>query len=196
MRTIHEVLEDETAASILAQITMSAEGITASIISKNTSIPQSTVYDHLRALEKDELIYAEKIKVKNSLIKKWYRTEQKTFPDTEYVDNNHYNMTILANKKDLSSRIRFSQAIARKSLVTLEEISNEDFSQIQKKSAEPVFMRQFILNKDDYQFVYRRLIEIEEELEKRNKSSMEDRGSLFKDEKYLIFYYGLPDLPT
>jgi len=78
MRSIHDVLADETSAAILAQITMNPEGLSASMISKNINIPQSTVYDHLRMLEKDQLIFSEEIKVKNFLKKIWYRTNQKT----------------------------------------------------------------------------------------------------------------------
>ncbi|MHA1989750.1 MAG: winged helix-turn-helix domain-containing protein [Candidatus Hodarchaeales archaeon] len=194
MRTIHDVLADETSAAILAQITMNTEGLSASMISKNINIPQSTIYDHLRMLEKDQLIFSEEVKVKNFLKKLWYRTEQKTFPDSQFMENKHYNTSLLSNTKDISSRIRFSQALVRKSLVTLESINEEDFAQIQKESTKPVFMRQFLINEDDYQYIFERIVEIEKKLEENNASSMEDRGALLEKEKCLIFYFGLPDL--
>ena len=131
MRSIHEVLADKSSAAILAQITIS-NGISASEISKNINIPQSTVYDHLRMLEKDKLIYSNEIKIKNFLKKIWYRTNRETFQDTKHVKNKHYNTTFLANSKDISSRIQFSQALVRSSLVKLEEINNNDFIQFQK----------------------------------------------------------------
>ncbi|OLS22326.1 MAG: hypothetical protein HeimC3_31250 [Candidatus Heimdallarchaeota archaeon LC_3] len=196
MRTIHDVLADETSAAILAQITMITEGLSASSISKNINIPQSTVYDHLRMLEKDQLIFSEEIKVKNFLKKIWYRTKQKTFPDSQYVENRIYNTTLLSNTKDISSRIRFSQALVRKSLVNLEGINAKEFAKIQKESAKPVVMRQLIINEEDYHFVIKRLIEIEKKLEEKNVTSMEDRGSLLKEENCLIFYFGLPDLES
>ena len=193
MRSIYEVLADKTSAAILAQITMS-EGISASNISKNINIPQSTVYDHLRMLEKDQLIYSNEIKIKNFLKKIWYRTNRKTFQDTRLVKNKHYNTTFLANSKDISSRIRFSQALVRSSLVKLEEINNNDFIQFQKESYNPVFLKQLIINIDDYQYFLERIRDLEKELEQKNPESMKDRGSLLKEEKYFIFYFGIPDL--
>ena len=145
-------------------------------------------------LEKDDLIFSEEEKVKNFLKKLWYRTDKKTFPDSQYVENKHYQTELLSNTKDISSRIRFSQALVRKNLVTLEEIDKNEFVHLQKESTKPVFMRQFIVNEDDYQYVFERLLEIEKKLEEKNKSSVEDRGALLKEEKYLIFYFGLPDL--
>jgi predicted transcriptional regulator len=175
MRSIHDVLADETSAAILAQITMNTEGISASMISKNINIPQSTVYDHLRMLEKDQLIFSEEVKIKNFLKKNWYRTEQKTFPDSQFVKNKHYNTSLLSNTKDI-------------------EIEAKEFAKIQKTDTKPVVMRQFIINEEDYQYMIRRMMEIEKELEEKNARSMKDTGSLLKEEKCLLFYFGLPDL--
>jgi predicted transcriptional regulator len=196
MRAIHDVLADETSAAILAQITMNTEGISASTISNNINIPQSTVYDHLRMLEKDQLIFSEEVKIKNFLKKIWYRTDQKTFPDSQFVKNKHYNTSLLSNTKDIGSRIRFSQALVRRNLVTLEEINAKDFAEIQKESTKPVVMRQFIINEEDYQYFIERMMEIEKELEEKNVTSRGDTGALLKEEKCLLFYFGVPDLET
>ncbi len=86
--------------------------------------------------------------------------------------------------------------MVRKSIVNLEEIKANEFAKIQKNSKKPVVMRQFIINEDDYQYMIKRMIEIEKELEERSPTSMGDRGSLFKEEKYLISYFGLPDIES
>ena len=195
MKSIHDVFEDETSAAILAQITKYGGKITASKISKNINIPLSTVYNHLRELEKDKFIIAEETRIKNLIKKYWRRTEKRINPKDSLIRNQKFNKLLPSDPLSANSYIKFLIARLREEFQKLKSMNTEKFASYQRDSNNPFNVLMLHITKEDYEFVLGKLFEIHDELQKRNKESMNpDRSHTLPDETFLFFYLALPDL--
>ena len=199
MTNIHEVLEDSIRAVVLAQVTRHGGSISAKEISINSNIPLTTVYYHLNALEKDRLIIAKEVRVRNLNKKVWERSNI-TIEDVEKsrVFNKHYKQTFSKDPSVISSMVRFFNAFIREDLVLLDRIEDKKFSDYQEESLYPLLIKLYGINKDDYKYALTKLTELREELfiraERRGDDPQNQRISMDEEEQYILFLFTLPNL--
>jgi len=200
MKTIHEALEEKLSADILAQVTRHGGNISAKEIASNLDIPLTTVYYYLNALEKDGFIISEETRIRNLNKKVWKRSKIAIEdPDTSRVTNKHYKKSVSKEPLIISSFIRFFNAFIQEDLIRLKALKETKFSNFQQNSETPFFVKLYGLNKDDYIFAMKKLMDLRIELwnrEKERGSSEENyqRTNLEEEDQYLLFLLAIPQL--
>jgi DNA-binding transcriptional ArsR family regulator len=195
LRSIHEVMEDETSSAILAQISMHGGNITANQIAKNINTPLSTIYDHLKTLEMEGFILAKEERFKNLIKKTWFRTDKPINLQEKLTKNLIHNKSVPSDPLSASSRVKYLNATLKEKLLILKQIDQEKFTHYQTNSSSPFNVLQLFITKNDYEFAMEKIFELHDELKKRNAESMNyKRTSSTVEEKFLFFYLALPDL--
>ncbi len=200
MKTIHEALEEKLSADILAQVTRHGGNISAKEIALNLDIPLTTVYYYLNALEKDDFIISEEVRIRNLNKKVWRRSKIAIEdPDSSRVINNYYKQSVSKEPLTISSFIRFFNAFIQEDLIRLKMLKENKFSDFQQNSETPFLVKLYGLNKDDYIFAMQKLMDLRTELWNREKERENPKGNyqktnLEEEEQYLLFFLAIPKL--
>ncbi len=197
MKNIHEALEDPTRAAILAQISIHSGSISAKEISRNIDIPLTTVYFHLKTLEKSGFITAKEEKIRNLTKKVWQRSPVSIEPQGSRILNQYYQQTVNRDAQVIVSYVRYLKALLKENLVDLKRTDPETFEKFQKNTPFPFFVKIYGLTQDDYNYALTKIMELRKELYKREMS----RGvkeyqitDFTPDRTYLLCLLAFPDL--
>ncbi|MHA2347888.1 MAG: helix-turn-helix domain-containing protein [Candidatus Hodarchaeales archaeon] len=200
MAEISGIINDSTRLTILAQVTRHGGGISAKEIAKNIVVPLTTVYHHLNALEKEGYICAEEVRVRNLNKRVWKRASTPIDdPETQRITNKHYQQNFSKEPEMISTYVTFFNALIKEDLVKLQQVDKEVFENFQKKTSTPAYVKMHLLDKDDFEYVMEKLMEIITALRERRSEkdpiiSNYERTDLSKDMKYCLFTLALPDL--
>ncbi|MFX0050682.1 MAG: helix-turn-helix domain-containing protein [Candidatus Hermodarchaeota archaeon] len=198
-QTFHDALRDPTRAAILAQISRHSGTISAKNISSNIDIPLTTVYGHLKALEKDGLIVAIEERVRNLSKKVWKRTSILIEPEETRINNQHLKASVNKDPNVIASYVRYLNALLQENLIQLKKINSSKFEKFQRTSKAPVFVKLYGLTSEDYQYALSELMKLRRELWERSQRRGEknyQRTQLHPTENNLLFFIGFSDLTT
>ncbi|MFX0182214.1 MAG: winged helix-turn-helix domain-containing protein [Candidatus Hodarchaeota archaeon] len=194
---IHKILEDSTRAAILAQVSRYSGLISAKEISKNTDIPLTTVYGHLKTLEENGFIFSTEERVRNLSKKVWQRTSIGIEPEDSRILNQYYQQTFNRDPQVIASYMHFLNALLRENLVKLKEITPSAFEEFQKDSEVPVYVKLYGLTREDYIFVLTKIMELRVELYERAMRRGEkeyQRTGMLPKERYLVSLLAFPEM--
>ncbi|MFX0115456.1 MAG: helix-turn-helix domain-containing protein [Candidatus Hodarchaeota archaeon] len=194
---IQIILDDLIRVAILAQIARYSGSISAKEISKNIDIPLSTVYDHLRILEKIGFVTASEIKVKNLIQKVWHRSDTGIEISSSRVFNENFEQSFSKSPKAIVSYVNYLNGLLRENLVQLKRAESSSFEEHQANSFSPVLVKLFGLTREDYEFALKKLGELRRELYLRSqdRGDSEHRRTEFREEEnHLLFLLAFPPL--
>ncbi len=197
MEDIYNLLEDTITAAVLAQVSLYSGKISAKEIAKNVGIHVNTVYNHLNLLEKNKIVAADEIQVKNLTKKLWKRQPTSIEDEETRVKNTNFEKKFSGEPRSIVTYIRYLNGLIQENLVKLSQLDKKSFEEYQRTTNAPVWVKLYGLSSDDYEFALRKLNDLREQLYERSVARGEKeyrRTAFHSDENNFLFLITFPDL--